>query len=180
MKLLYLIIPSLFLPAAGTPHLSRARAEGALPGFGAGFRTGIGSSVTLALQQLSGSAQHSRPAQEQFPAAGGGFWAAAVGRAPCGKRAWLMVGLYGLETFSALLILGFSGCDSLGQQAGDSKYRTEPVPHARTCLETKSTGTPSPSLMQSQHHSWCYGQTFNQSAHNAALGQNSDFWRDLQ
>lgn len=78
MKLLYLIIPSLFLPAAGTPHLSRARAEGALPGFGAGFRTGIGSSVTLALQQLSGSAQHSRPAQEQFPAAGGGFWAAAV------------------------------------------------------------------------------------------------------
>lgn len=34
--------------------------------------------------------------------------------------------------------------------------------------------------MQSQHHSWCYGQTFNQSAHNAALGQNSDFWRDLQ
>lgn len=96
-------IPSLFLPVAATPHPSRAGAEGALLGFGAGFRTGICGSVTLALQQLSGIPALPR---STFPAAGGGLWAAGMGTAPHDQRAGLMVGLDGLETFSSLINSG--------------------------------------------------------------------------
>lgn len=69
------------------------------------------------------------------------------------------VGVFdGLEIFSSLInsgILWVGQHQVRGQQLGDSKCRTEPVPRARSCLEIKSPGILFPSLMQSQHFSWC-------------------------